>query len=258
MVWKIVTWNVNSIRVRLEQVLDWLDANPVDVLALQELKVTDDDFPLARIEEAGYHAVFSGQKTYNGVALISKQPLTDVVMAWPNYDDPQKRLLAATTPEGVRVINVYIPNGSEVGSEKYEYKLTWLGHLTDFVQQALKTHEKVVLLGDFNIAPADRDVYDAAAWKDRILCSKLEREAYERLLSCGLEDTLRNHDASDEVYTWWDYRTRAFRDNRGLRIDHILASKALAATCQEVVVDTAPRKLERPSDHAPVIASFDL
>lgn len=252
---KIATWNVNSLKVRLPQVLEWLAVVRPDVLALQETKLTDDAFPADRITAAGYQVLYSGQKTYNGVAIISRLPGQDVVKDLPGIDDPQRRVLAATFAD-VRVVNVYIPNGEAVESEKYGYKLRWLEALTEFLAAELARHEKLVLLGDFNIAPEDRDVYDPAAWEGKVLFSAPEKAAFHRLLALGLTDTLRQHTQEAGIYTWWDYRMFAFRRKLGLRIDHILASRPLAERCSRCQVDIEPRKAERPSDHAPVVAEF--
>lgn len=252
----IASWNVNSLRVRLPHVLDWLDKNPVDVLALQETKVTDDAFPKEEITQAGYSVVFSGQKTYNGVALITREPAADVLADIPQLKDEQRRILIATVGD-TRVMNVYVPNGESTDSDKYEYKLDWLKKITSHVKKELKSHKKFVLLGDFNIAPADDDVYKPERWKDKVLCSKPERAAYSKLLSAGLVDTFREFEQPEAVYSWWDYRFSGFKRNAGLRIDLILASEALAAVCENSDVDKIPRGLERPSDHAPVFAEFD-
>lgn len=254
---KIATWNVNSLNVRLPQVLDWLREQQPDILALQETKLTDPDFPTLDIAEAGYQAVFAGQKTYNGVALLSRLPADEIVTDLPGLDDPQRRVLGATVGN-TRVLNLYIPNGQAVGSEKYVYKLTWLDHLTAWLQTELARHPRFVMLGDFNIAPEDRDVHDPAAWAGQVLCSAPERTAFRRLLDLGLHDTFRRFPQEERAFSWWDYRAAAFRRNLGLRIDHILASPALAATCTACRVDKAPRGWERPSDHAPVIAEFAI
>ena len=251
---KIATWNVNSLKVRLNQVLQWLEEYQPEILALQETKSTDDNFPLAAINAAGYQVVYSGQKTYNGVAILSKTTATNTIVDLPELVDPQRRILAANI-DGIRVLNVYVPNGSSVGSEKYHYKLTWLGHLADYVKQQLKQHEKFVILGDFNIAPTDQDVHDPALWKDTILCSEPERRALQKLLSYGLIDLYRQFNHSTE-YSWWDYRQAAFRRNLGLRIDLILVNDALAVTAKQVLIDRLARTAERPSDHAPVLAEF--
>jgi exodeoxyribonuclease-3 len=251
---KITTWNVNSINVRLQHVLDWMAEHQSDVLCLQETKMTDDKFPAEAIEAAGYQVSFAGQKTYNGVAILSQHPITDVVTEFPGYGDPQRRLMAATI-NGVRIVDVYIPNGSSVDSDKYVYKLEWLTHLQTFMEQQVAEHEHVVLLGDFNIAPADLDVHDPDAWRDDVLCSAPEREALEKLVQLGLVDVFREY-TDEALYSWWDYRQAAFRRNRGLRIDLILATTEYAKQCVEVMIDKAPRKWERPSDHAPVMATF--
>lgn len=254
---KIATWNVNSIRVRLPQVLEWLKKENPDVLCLQETKITDEDFTLAAIREAGYHAVYCGQKSYNGVATLSRVPSENVVNALPDAGDNQKRLLAATIG-GVRVINVYVPNGEEVGSEKYSYKLSWLKALEKFIARELKSHPHLVLLGDYNIAPEERDVHDPKRWEGHVLFSDKERAAFQRLMQHGLTDTFRQFDQPEKSFSWWDYRAGAFHRNHGLRIDHILCSAALAPKCRGCRIDIEPRKHERPSDHAPVIAEFDL
>jgi len=253
---RIASWNVNSLRVRLEQVLDWLERDPVDVLALQETKLTDENFPVEAIEAAGYHCQFVGQKTYNGVAILTREPMTDVVTALPGNDDPQQRFIAGTVGT-VRVVNVYVPNGEAVDSDKYPYKLKWLQTLNAALKRELKTHGDLVLLGDFNIAPGDDDVYKPERWKDKVLCSEPERTALADLLTLGLVDTFREFEQEPATYSWWDYRFNGFKRNAGLRIDLILASKSLNARCTTSMVDAAPRGLERPSDHAPVVADFD-
>jgi len=254
---KIATWNVNSLKVRLPHVLDWLAAAAPDVLCLQETKLTDENFPAGEIHSAGYQVVYSGQKTYNGVAIISKQAAHEVITDVPGLDDPQRRILGATI-DGVRVLDLYVVNGQEVGSEKYAHKLDWFGKITKHIEAELNKHERFVVLGDFNIAPDDRDVHDPEEWNERILCSTPEREALQKLLDLGLVDTFRLFDQEDGSFSWWDYRQAAFRRNRGLRIDLILASKTLADTCTTSIIDKEPRQLERPSDHAPVIAEFSL
>ncbi len=252
---KIATWNVNSLTVRLPQVLNWLGEQQPDILALQETKLTDPAFPTLDFANAGYQAVFSGQKTYNGVAILSRLPAVDPVTDLPGLDDPQRRVLGATVGE-VRVVNLYVPNGQAVGSEKYAYKLDWLEKLIAWLQTELDRHACLVVLGDFNIAPDDRDVHDPAAWAGQVLCSEPERTAFRRLLDLGLRDTFRLFPQEERSFSWWDYRAAAFRRNLGLRIDHILASPALATRCTACQVDKTPRRLERPSDHAPVIAEF--
>ncbi len=249
---KIATWNVNSLKVRLPQVLEWLSANPVEVLGLQETKQQDGEFPQAELQAAGYYSVFSGQRTYNGVAILSREPAHEVQYGLPNFPDEQKRVIAATVG-GIRVVNVYVPNGQSVDSDKYRYKLEWLAALHDWLKQELERHPKLALLGDYNIAPEDRDVYDPVAWQGNVLVSEPEREQFRKLLGLGLRDGFRLFEQSGQSYSWWDYRMMAFRRNRGLRIDHILVSEPLAAQCRSCVIDKAPRKLERPSDHTPVV-----
>ena len=253
----IATWNVNSLRVRLAQVAEWLKQTRVDVLAMQETKLTDPDFPRAELEALGYHVCFSGQKTYNGVALLSRRPLESVLTEIHQFEDAPRRVLAATTG-GLRVINLYIPNGQSVGSEKYEYKLRWLAALNRWPQAELQQHERVVVLGDFNIAPEDRDVHDPVAWVGSVHVSEPERLAFRSLLDIGLSDVFRQFEQPPQTFSWWDFRTFAFRRNNGLRIDLILASKALAGTCIESHIDIEPRRAERPSDHTPVLASFNV
>jgi exodeoxyribonuclease-3 len=254
---KIATWNVNSLKVRLPQVLDWLAAAGPDILCLQETKTTDENFPVEAIEAAGYHCVYSGQKTYNGVAILSKMPAEDILTDLPGLDDPQRRILGATIG-GVRVLNLYVVNGQEVGSEKYAHKLHWLEMVAEHVREQLGQHRLFVTLGDFNIAPEDRDVHDPEAWRERILCSTPERDALRKLLELGLVDTFRLFDQEADSFSWWDYRAAAFRRNMGLRIDLILASRLLADSCTACKIDKEPRRLERPSDHTPVIAKFKL
>ena len=252
---KIATWNVNSLKVRLPQVLDWVAAEAPDVLALQETKLTDENFPREEIEAAGYQVVYAGQKTYNGVAILSHEPGTEVVTDIPGLDDPQRRILGASIA-GVRVLNLYVVNGQEVGSDKYAYKLKWLARVRDYLAAQLREHPRLVVLGDFNIAPEERDVYDPLVWQGKVLFSEAERAALQRLLATGLCDTFRLFDQEEKQFSWWDYRMAAFRRNLGLRIDHILASKPLCESCRSCVIDKAPRKNERPSDHTPVVAEF--
>jgi len=254
---RVATWNVNSLRVRLPHLQDWLAANPVDVLALQETKLPDPDFPRAEIEALGLHAVYSGQRTYNGVALLAKSGPADVVAGIPGFEDEQRRVIAATVA-GVRVVDVYVPNGQAVGSDKYEYKLRWLAALRDYLAAELARHPQLVVLGDFNIAPEDRDVHDPKAWEGSVHVSGPERAALGALLALGLDDCFRRFEQPEKSFSWWDYRTMAFRRNAGLRIDLILASEALARKCDACHIDKAPRRLERPSDHAPVLAAFDI
>jgi exodeoxyribonuclease-3 len=252
---KIATWNVNSLKVRLPHVLDWLDASNADILCLQETKTTDEYFPAAELEAAGYHVAFSGQKTYNGVAIISKEKPENIITDVHGLEDPQRRILGATI-DGVRVLDLYVVNGQEVGSDKYAHKLHWLEKVTDHISEQLQDHERFIVLGDFNIAPEDRDVYDPEAWHERILCSTPERDALQKILDLGLADTFRLFEQEEKSYSWWDYRAAGFRRNRGLRIDLVLASRALADSCVTCTIDKEPRRLERPSDHTPVIAEF--
>lgn len=254
---RVASWNVNSLRVRQDQVLHWLAAHKPDVLALQETKLPDDQFPLEAFTGAGYHALYSGQKTYNGVALISREPPgADVVTALPGIEDPQRRVLVASYGD-LRVVNLYVPNGQEVGSDKFDYKLDWLQRLNGFLRDQLAAHPRLVVVGDFNIAPGPEDVHDPEAWAGRVLFSEPERAAFAGLLELGLRDTFRLFEQEEAAYSWWDYRMNAFRRNRGLRIDHILASTALAETCRTSTIDREPRGWERPSDHAPAVADFD-
>jgi len=252
---KLATWNVNSLKVRLPHMLEWLAANPVDVVCLQETKSEDKNFPQAELEAAGYHSVFSGQKTYNGVAILSREAAGDVQCGIPDFEDEQKRVLAATI-NGVRIVCVYVPNGEAVESDKYRYKLGWLAALTAWLRGELAQHPALALLGDFNIAPEDRDVHDPQAWTGKVLCSAAERAAFGQLTGLGLKDAFRLFEQPERSYTWWDYRMNAFRRKMGLRIDHVLASGTLAGTCKSCTIDSEPRRNERPSDHAPVIAEF--
>ena len=248
---KITPWNVNSLKIRLEQVLAWMEANRPDVLGLQETKLTDDKFPVEAIEAAGYHAAFSGQPTYNGVALLSRSPAEDVRTDIPGFDDPHKRTIAGTF-DGVRVINLYVVNGKAVGDEKYAWKLKWFEAVTRWIEAELAEHDDLVVIGDFNIAPGDADVHDPEAWHEKILCSTPEREALGRMLDLGLTDSYRLFDQPERVYSGYDYRQLAFRRKRGLRIDLALVSDALKARVASSTIDLEPRALERPSDHAPV------
>jgi len=253
---KIATWNVNSMNVRQGHVIEWLEANGPDVLAIQEIKQQSENFPAEALAALGYQSIANGQKTYNGVAVVSRQPSSEPVTEIPGFDDPQRRVLAVTI-DGLRLINLYVPNGSEVGSEKYAYKLAWLESLRGFLSEELAAHENVVVLGDFNIAPADADVYDPVKWGDAILCSPDERRALTRLLDLGLTDVFRKFEHPENVFSWWDYRAAGFRRNAGLRIDLILTSAAMTARCTSSYVDKEPRAWDRPSDHAPVVAEFD-
>ncbi len=252
---RLATWNVNSLRVRLEHLQQWLATNPVDVLALQELKLPDEAFPTEAFAALGLHAAHSGQRTYNGVAILAREPLAGVVTGIPGYDDPERRLIAATVG-GVRIVNVYAPNGQTVGSGKYAYKLDWLGRLTAFLEEEIARHPRLVVLGDFNIAPEDRDVHDPARWAGSVLVSEPERRALAAITALGLVDLFRSFDQPPGSWSWWDYRMGAFRRNHGLRIDLILATPALAAQCRSCHIERTPRTWERPSDHAPVVAEF--
>ncbi len=253
---KIATWNVNSLRVRLEHVVDWLKKYQPDVLAVQETKTEDKTFPLDEIEAAGYNAVFSGQKSYNGVALLTRKEPQDVITDLPNLQDPQRRIMEATV-DGVRILNLYVPNGSSLDSDKYPYKLDWLARVKDYLNDNMAKHERYVILGDFNIAPEDRDVCDPKAWEGNVLVSAPERAALAAIEELGFVDCFRSFEQDEKAYSWWNYRQLAFRRNRGLRIDLILANKSFAANCQSCIIDREPRKLERPSDHAPVMAEFN-
>jgi len=252
---KVASWNVNSLGVRLPHVLAWCDIARPDILALQETKLTDDRFPAEALLEAGYHSVFSGQKTYNGVAILSREPAIDSVTDIDGLDDPQRRILAVTIGD-VRIIDLYVVNGSEVGSEKYAYKLHWLEQVNRFIASEIQKFEKVIVLGDFNIAPEDRDVHDPEAWHEKILCSTPERQALQQMLELGLSDTFRLFEQPENTWSWWDYRMAAFRRNMGLRIDLVLASKTLAGNCSAAYIDKEPRRQERPSDHTPAVAEF--
>lgn len=258
---KIATWNINSLRVRLPQVLAWLEQNPVDALCLQELKLADEHFPLDAFTDIGYHAVWAGQKTYNGVAIISRLPGEDTHRNLPGLEDPQQRVIATTLPSAagsIRVISAYCPNGQSVGSDKYEYKLRWFRALREWLETELQEHPRLAILGDYNVAPADEDVHDPAKWEGDVLVSEPEREAFRALLDLGLTDAFRLFPQPEKAFSWWDYRRFAFRRNAGLRIDHILLSDALRDCCTACSIDKGPRALEQPSDHAPVVATLDL
>lgn len=254
---RLATWNVNSVRARLSHVLDWLAAHQPDVLCLQETKVEDAEFPYEPIRAAGYHVTHFGQKAYNGVATLTRVPVTETAPAPPGLDGEQKRFVAVTV-SGVRVVNVYVPNGERVGSPKYEFKLRWLTALRLYLAAELSRYSSLVIVGDFNVAPENRDVYDPRLWQNQVLFSEPERTALKSVVDTGLVDVFRRFEQPPGSYTWWDYRQGAFRRNQGLRIDHIFCSPALAERCRTCTVDTAPRRLERPSDHAPVVADFDL
>ena len=256
MTMKLATWNVNSLSVRLPQVLDWLATNPVDVLALQELKMTDDKFPHAAFAEAGYSAQWFGQKTYNGVALLSRTPATEVVKNIPGFDDDMARVIAGTV-DGVRVIGAYFPNGQAPGSDKFEYKMEWLSGLRRWVKAELETHPQLVLMGDYNITFDDDDVWDPVGLQDTIHCTEEERYHLRALIALGLHDSYRLFAQAPKSFSWWAYRDSGFRRNRGLRIDHILISNALKDKATACTIDKLPRKNERPSDHAPVVVTIN-
>lgn len=252
---KLATWNVNSLAVRLPQVVDWLGQQQPDVLVLQETKLTDDKFPHADITAAGWHSVWFGQKTYNGVALLARSAPQDVVRNIPGFDDPQARVIAATV-DGVRVVGAYFPNGQAPDSDKFIYKMAWLQALQDWLRAELATHPQLVLMGDFNIAPDDRDVFDPVAWAGQIHCTPEERAHFQALCGLGLVDAFRLFDQPPRTWSWWDYRNLAFRKNQGLRIDHILVGQALQPRVTACSIDKLPRKNERPSDHAPVLVTL--
>jgi exodeoxyribonuclease-3 len=252
---KLAAWNVNSLRVRLPHLVDWLALARPDIVCLQELKLEDAKFPRAELEAAGYQSAFSGQKTYNGVAILSRTALADVSAGMPGFADDHKRVIAATAA-GVRVVCVYCPNGQSVGSEKYAYKLRWFAALKDYLSAEMARYPALAVAGDFNVAPEDRDVHDPKAWEGQVLVSEAERAALQALAGLGLKDTFRLFEQPEKSFSWWDYRMMGFRRNAGLRIDHVLVTAELAQRCTASTIDKAPRKLERPSDHAPVIAEF--
>jgi len=254
---KIASWNVNSLKVRLPHVLLWLEKTKIDILVLQETKLIDENFPADEIHAAGYQVVYSGQKTYNGVAILCKEEylIEDVVTDLPNLNDPQRRILSATI-NGIRILNLYVVNGAEVGSEKFSYKLDWLEKVTDWVREQSKIYKKIVILGDFNIAPTNRDVHNPKSWNERILCSTPERNALKSIINIGFSDSFRLFEQEDNTYSWWDYRSGGFDKNMGLRIDLILVSTLLIEQCIASYIDPEPRGWERPSDHAPIIAEF--
>jgi exodeoxyribonuclease-3 len=252
---QLATWNVNSLNVRLPQVIDWLAANPVDVLALQELKLTDDKFPAQALADIGYQAQWFGQKTYNGVALLSKTPASEVIKNIPGFEDEQSRVLCGTV-DGVRVIGAYFPNGQEPGSDKFAYKMRWLTALREWVRAEMAAHPKLVLMGDYNITFDDLDVWDPEGLRETIHCTTEERLHLNALIDLGLTDAVRLFPQPEKNFSWWDYRDFGFRRKRGLRIDHILITEALKAQASACAVDVAPRKNERPSDHAPVVLTL--
>jgi len=256
---KLATWNINSLKVRLPQVLDWLSSTQPDFLCLQELKLEQDKFPLAAIEEAGYQAVWAGQKTYNGVAILSKFKASDVTVNLPTFEDHQQRVITATydTPLGALcIVNAYCPNGQSLTSDKYLYKLAWFDAFHDWLEKTLANNPRLAVLGDYNVAPTDADVYKPERWKDQVLVSEPERQAFEKLLSVGLVDSFRLFDQPEKTFSWWDYRLNGYKRNAGLRIDHILLSDPLKERCQSCVVDKVPRENVQPSDHAPVVAQL--
>ena len=253
---KLVTWNVNSLKVRLPHVLDWLATNQPEILCLQETKTEDANFPVQEIRSAGYHVHFAGQKTYNGVAIISRTEGVGVVSAIPAFEDEQRRVLAATFGD-TRVICAYIPNGQALDSDKYHYKLRWLKALNQWLREEIQHYPKLALLGDYNIAPEDIDCHDPAAWIGQVLVSEPERDAFRKMVELGLQDAFRLFRQEEKSFSWWDYRMGGFRRNLGMRIDHILLTPTLAKSCTACWIDKAPRKLERPSDHTPVIAEID-
>jgi len=258
---KLASWNVNSLKIRLPQLLDWLAAQAADIVCLQETKLEDDKFPLAEIEAAGYRCAWSGQKTYNGVAILSRDVLADVATGIPGFADEQKRVIAASVgraADAIRVVCIYVPNGQAVGSEKYEYKLNWLAACRSWLEQELIRHPRLVVLGDYNVAPADEDVHDPKAWEGHVLFSVPEREAFQRLLMLGLKDAFRMFTQQEKSFTWWDYRMNAFKRNLGLRIDHVLLSPGLASRCRACAIDVEPRRTERPSDHAPIVVELEI
>jgi exodeoxyribonuclease III len=259
---KLATWNVNSLNVRLPHVVDWLRANPIDVLCLQETKQEDSKFPYDDLKNAGYNSVHSGQKTYNGVAILSRHEITEVTLGMTNFEDEQKRVISATVTDNsgnsLRVVCVYIVNGQEVDSEKYAYKMRWLTALKAWLANELKKYPNLVLLGDYNIAPEDRDCHDPKAWEGQVLVSPKERAHFQDLLALGLHDSFRLFEQADKQFSWWDYRMMGFRRNFGMRIDHILVSDSLKEKCASCIIDKSPRKLERPSDHTPVVLTINL
>jgi exodeoxyribonuclease III len=253
---KLATWNVNSLKVRLPHLKDWLATAQPDVVCLQETKLEDANFPHDEIRAVGYHSLHSGQKAYNGVAILARGATAEALRGIPGFADQQSRVLA-TVVDGVRVVCLYVPNGQSVGSDKYVYKLAWLDALGAWLKEEMARHPRLAVLGDFNIAPEDRDVHDPAVWEGQVLVSPDERAHFGGLLGLGLKDAFRLFDQPEKSFSWWDYRMAAFRRNLGLRIDHILLSPELAGRCRSCAVDRTPRGWERPSDHAPVVAEID-
>jgi len=254
---RLATWNVNSLKVRLPQLLTWLDGTRPDIVCLQETKLEDGSFPAAAVREAGYHPLYNGQKTYNGVAILSRSEAVEPLTAIPAFADEQKRVLATSIGQ-LRVVCLYVPNGQSVGSDKYRYKLNWLAAATAWLKQEMTRHPYLAVAGDFNIAPDERDVYDPQAWGNQVLFSAPERAAFRELLALGLKDSFRLFDQPERSFTWWDYRMNAFKRRMGLRIDHVLLSGTLATRCRTCTIDVEPRRSERPSDHAPVVVDLDL
>ena len=252
---KLATWNVNSLKVRLSQLLDWMAVDPPDIVCLQETKLDDPKFPVSDIEAAGYQVAYSGQKTYNGVAIVSRDPAAEVSTGIAGFPDEQKRVIAATF-DSVRVVDAYVPNGQSVVSDKFRYKLDWLNAFTRWLEEELARYPELAVVGDFNIAPESRDVHDPKAWEGQVLCSEAERDALKKLIALGLVDSFRLFEQLEKSFTWWDYRLNAFKRGMGLRIDHILLSPALAKRCNGVSILKDMRALERPSDHAPVVADI--
>ena len=252
---KLAAWNVNSLKVRLPQLLDWLAREQPDAVCLQETKVEDHNFPLQDIERSGYQAVFSGQKTYNGVAILTRESPQAVEHGIGGFIDAQKRVISATVNE-VRVVCAYVPNGQSLDSDKYRYKLDWLKAFSTWLESESRKHTRVAVLGDFNIAPEDRDVHDPKAWEGQVLCSPAERAAFQELIAIGFKDSFRLFEQPEKSFSWWDYRMNAFQRKMGLRIDHVLVSDSLARDCKWSRIDVEMRRNERPSDHAPVIAGF--
>jgi exodeoxyribonuclease-3 len=252
---KIATWNVNSLRVRMPHLLEWLRTQSPDALCLQETKCEDASFPADELRRAGYESVHNGQRTYNGVAILTRERCEGICRGIPGFADEHSRVIAADM-SGIRIVSVYVPNGQSVGSDKYAYKLRWFEALATWLREELARYPRLAVLGDFNVAPEDRDVHDPVAWRGQVLFSDPERAALARVLALGLADAYRLFEQPDGSFTWWDYRMNAFRRKMGLRIDHVLLSPPLAADCRACTIDVAPRRLERPSDHAPVLCEI--
>lgn len=259
---KIASWNVNSLRVRVEHVSDWLNTNQPDLLCLQELKMVDADFPEEVFTKLGYYSAFTGQKTYNGVAILSKKPLANVVTDLPDFEDPMRRYIAGDYPLGngetLKIVNVYVPNGQALDSDKFVYKRAWFAKLQQAMRNSLSENSNTVLVGDFNITPSDVDVHDPKKWSGSIHCSDIERLMLQKLMGEGLYDTYRHFNKDGDQFSWWDYRGAGYRANEGLRIDLVLSSSAMLDRATASSIDEAPRKLERPSDHTPVIAEYQI